>query len=151
MNSSRQNRTSSSKRRAQRPSGRLRKSTRSESRRNASGGQIAIVDLEVFFRVGVSEEERARPQRLLLTVRMKCDFGAASDSDDIRDTINYQAVAEDLLSFGAGGEWKLLEKLASDLAKFILTRYRARTVELEIKKFVIPQARYVSVRFFGEA
>ncbi len=30
--------------------------------------RISIVDLEVFYRVGVPDEERAQQQRLLLTV-----------------------------------------------------------------------------------
>ena len=29
--------------------------------------KITIVDLEVFYRVGVTDEERAKPQRLLVT------------------------------------------------------------------------------------
>jgi len=35
---------------------------------------ITIVDLEVFYRVGISEEERAKPQRLLLTLDINFDF-----------------------------------------------------------------------------
>ncbi len=40
--------------------------------------QISIVDLEVFYRVGVPDAERAHPQRLLLTVEMDFDFSAAA-------------------------------------------------------------------------
>ena len=43
--------------------------------------KISIVDLEVFCRVGVPDEERAKPQRLLLTVEMDCDFSKAAKSD----------------------------------------------------------------------
>ena len=45
--------------------------------------KISIVDLEVFYHVGVPDEERARPQRLLLTVVMDSDFSAAAASDSI--------------------------------------------------------------------
>ena len=45
--------------------------------------KISIVDLEVFYRVGVPDEERAKPQRLLLTVEMEFDFSAAAESDRI--------------------------------------------------------------------
>ena len=40
--------------------------------------QIRIVDLEVFYCIGVTEAERARPQRLLISVEMDFDFSAAS-------------------------------------------------------------------------
>ncbi len=42
--------------------------------------RISIVDLEVFYRVGVPDAERAQPQRLLLTVEMESDFSAAAKS-----------------------------------------------------------------------
>ncbi len=65
--------------------------------------RISIVDLEVFYRVGVPEEERAKPQRLLLTVEMEFDFSKAPKSDGIADTIDYFAVAQRLLKFGEAG------------------------------------------------
>ena len=107
--------------------------------------RITIVDLEVHYCVGVTEEERAKPQRLLLTVDMNYDFSAASVSDRIEKTINYQAVAEELLKFGEGRSWKLLEKLVANLADLVLNKYRPQSVLVEVKKFVIPQARYVAV------
>ena len=40
--------------------------------------RIIISELEVFYRVGVTEQERSQPQRLLLTVEMALDFAAAA-------------------------------------------------------------------------
>jgi dihydroneopterin aldolase len=109
--------------------------------------KISIVDLEVFYRVGVPDAERAQPQRLLLTVELEADFAAAAKSDSIAATIDYFAVTERLLKFGAGREWKLIEKLAADLAETVLQEFQPRAVLVEVKKFVIPQARHVSVTF----
>ena len=106
---------------------------------------ISIVDLEVFYRVGVPDAERAQPQRLLLTVEMETDFSAAAKSDSIADTIDYFAVTQRLLKFGDGREWKLIEKLVADIANVILAEFKPQTVSVEVKKFVIPQARFVSV------
>ena len=39
---------------------------------------IAIEDLEVWFHVGVPDEERAHAQRLLISVEMDLDFRAAA-------------------------------------------------------------------------
>ncbi len=72
--------------------------------------KISIVDLEVFYRVGVPDAERAQPQRLLLTVEMESDFSAAAENDYIADTIDYFAVTQRLLKFGDGKSWKLIEK-----------------------------------------
>jgi dihydroneopterin aldolase len=107
--------------------------------------KISIVDLEVFYRVGVPDAERAQSQRLLLTVEMESDFSAAAKSDSIADTINYFAVSQRLLKFGDGRSWKLIEKLAADIADAILAEFKPAGVTVEVKKFVIPQARHVSV------
>src|SRR5258708_839800 len=107
--------------------------------------RISIVDLEVFYRVGVPDSERAQPQRLLLTVKMESDFSAAAKSDSIADTVDYFAVSQKLLKFGEGKNWKLIEKLASDIADTILAKFKPQNVSVEVKKFVISQAQYVSV------
>jgi dihydroneopterin aldolase len=107
--------------------------------------KITIVDLEVFYHVGVPDEERAKLQRLLLTVEMDFDFSAAARSDDIRDTIDYFAVSRRLLKFGEGRSWKLIEKLAAEIADVVLSEFKPESVTVEVKKFPIPQARYVSV------
>ena len=110
-----------------------------------STDKISLVDLEVFYRVGVPDAERAHPQRLLLTVVMGSDFTAAAKSDGIADTIDYYAVTQRLLKFGDGREWKLIEKLAADIADVVLTEFKPQSVSVEVKKFIIPQAKFVSV------
>ena len=110
-----------------------------------SMSRIAIVDLEVFYSVGVTEAERAKPQRLLITVDMQYDFSSAGLSDRIEKTINYFEVAQDLLKFGEGRSWKLLEKLVTNIADRVLSDYAAQSVFVEVKKFPIPEARYISV------
>jgi dihydroneopterin aldolase len=110
-----------------------------------STSKISIVDLEVFYRVGVPDAERAQPQRLLLTVGLESDFSAAAKSDDLADTINYFAVSQRLLQFGAGREWRLIEKLAADIADALLAEFKPPRVSVEVKKFIIPEARHISV------
>ena len=107
--------------------------------------KIAIVDLEVFYHVGVPDEERAQAQRLLLTVEMEHDFSQAAQTDDLTHTINYYAVTQRLLKLGEGRSWKLIETLASDIAQLVLAEFQATAVTVEVKKFIIPQARYVAV------
>lgn len=106
---------------------------------------IRIVDLEVFYRVGVPDEERANPQRLLVTIEMDACTEEVATSDDLADTIDYFSVSQEVMQFGADRSWKLLEKLSADLAKMILEKYLPECVRVEIKKFIIPEARHISV------
>jgi 7,8-dihydroneopterin aldolase/epimerase/oxygenase len=108
--------------------------------------QIVIRDLQVHYRVGVSGDERAQPQRLLISVEMSRDLSRAAASDDLRETIDYFAVTQQLLRFGEHRSWKLLEKLAGDIAGMILTGFGPDIASVEVKKFVIPETSYVAVR-----
>ncbi len=107
--------------------------------------RISIVDLEIFCRVGVPDEERAKLQRLLVTVDMDYDFSAAAVSDRMQRTIDYSAVSQRLIKFGERPGWRLIESLATEMAERILTEFRPENVTVEVKKFSIPEARYVSV------
>ena len=105
---------------------------------------ITIVDLEVFYRVGISEEERAKPQRLLLTLDIKFDFSSAAVSGRIGRTIDYYEVTQRLLKLGETRSWRLIESVATDVADKILSEFHPDNVTVEVKKFSILEARYVS-------
>src|SRR5215471_17479866 len=107
--------------------------------------KISIADLEVSFCVGVTDEERAKPRRLLISIDMALDFSTAAVSDRIEKTINYQEVVNEILKYGEGRSWKLIEKLATNMADLIMARFKPQAIQVEIKKFTIPQARHVSV------
>jgi len=111
---------------------------------------ISIIDLEVFYCVGVTEDERAMPQRLLLSLDMEFDFSSAALSGRIGRTIDYFAVSQRLLKLGENRKWKLIESVATDIADKIILEFRPQNVTVEVKKFAIPAARYVSVSLTKE-
>jgi FolB domain-containing protein len=106
--------------------------------------KITIADLEVYYCVGVPDEERAQPQRLLLTVELFFDYSGAAAGDRLIRTIDYFTVSQRLLNFGEGRSWKLIEKVAVNVAEMVLAEFKPEAVMVEVKKFALPQARYVS-------
>jgi FolB domain-containing protein len=108
--------------------------------------KIIIKDLEVFYHVGVPDKEREKPQRLLITVEMERDFSDAARTDDLTKTTDYFAVSQRLLKFGEARSWKLIEKLANDIAAIVTEEFHVAAVTVEIKKFIIPQAQFVAVK-----
>jgi dihydroneopterin aldolase len=107
--------------------------------------RILIEDLEVCFRVGVTEAERGQPQRLLITVELETDIEAAVAADDLTRTIDYSAVARRLVAWGEGKSWCLIETLASEAAGLVRREFGAQRVRVRVKKFAVPGARYVAV------
>jgi len=107
---------------------------------------LFIAEFEVAYRVGVPDSERESPQRLLLSVEIFFDFRTAISTDAIQRTVDYFEVCQKLLRFGDHREWKLIETLADDIARMILTDFIAEGVAVEVKKFVIPQAAHIAAR-----
>ncbi len=106
--------------------------------------QIRIEQLEVSTRVGVPEKERATPQRLTVTIsfwpyRQTRDLG-----DKIDQTVNYSAVAEETKNFVRDQSVKLIETLADRLATHLLKTFPIQKVVVELRKFVLEDAKYVS-------
>ena len=108
--------------------------------------QITVEDLEVQYRVGVPDSERASPQRLLICLKIQHSFERAQASDDLSQTIDYSTITTQLEHFGKNREWKLIERLANDIATWIIAEFGASQVEVEIKKFIIPNTKHIAVR-----
>lgn len=107
---------------------------------------ITIEDLELFLCVGVPDQERAKPQRLLVSVEMHLDLAPAAASDDLTRTIDYFAVSRRLIALGTRRSWKLIETLAEDISRTVLDEFEPREVVVTVKKFILPETRWVSVR-----
>lgn len=106
---------------------------------------IEINDLEVHFKVGVPDEERAVAQKLLITIRLYLDFEQAASKDDLNHTIDYYRLTRDLIEWGNHREWKLIETVASHIAEWVLRDFQPARVEIQIKKFILPDTQFVGV------
>jgi dihydroneopterin aldolase len=106
---------------------------------------ISIEQLEVFARVGVTENERSYPQRLTLTIAIWPDKSFDNLEDDITQTVNYSSVCAAARDFARAHSTKLVETLAAQLASHLLQIFPIRKVHVELRKFVLPDAKHVSV------
>jgi len=108
---------------------------------------IRVIDLEVFAHIGVPEEERREAQRLLISLEMSVDsFSHAAETDNLARTVNYYDVVQRVKAFTAERPRKLLETLAEEMAFDLLKTFPIKKIALEIKKFILPDTRYVSVK-----
>ena len=67
------------------------------------------------------------------------------EQQNISQTIDYFAVCQRLLTFGEKQTWKLIETLAGEIASLILQEFKPDSVRVEVKKFIIPETRHISV------
>jgi dihydroneopterin aldolase len=107
---------------------------------------IRIVDLEVPAHIGVSDAERREPQQLLISLDLVGEpFTHAAGTDNIARTINYYEVSQCVKKLTADHARRLLETLAEELTFELLKAFPIKKITMEIKKFVLADARYVSV------
>lgn len=95
---------------------------------------IFIRDLRIDTVVGIYEWERRIRQTIVLDIEMKTDIGAAANSDDIKDTLNYKAVAKRLIEFVRASEFQLVETLAEECARIIRDEFAVSWLRLTLNK-----------------
>ena len=106
--------------------------------------RIHIEQLEISTHVGVSEEERAAPQRLTVSISLWPSNEARDLADKIENTANYSAVADETKQFVRSQSFNLIETLADRLAMHLLKIFPTQKVTVEVRKFPLKDAKYVS-------
>jgi dihydroneopterin aldolase len=107
---------------------------------------IEIADLQVQSKIGVPDEERLTFQGLLVSLRFQIRRGFEELKDQFVTTVDYAAVAVETQRIAQHGESQLLETLASEIANGLMKRFPIRRLEVELKKFILPDVRYVSAK-----
>ena len=112
---------------------------------------IRLVDLEVWSCLGVTDTERGKTQRLLVSVEMRTDVARAAVGDELALTVDYDAVSRYVQSFAGEKPRHLLETFAEDLAHALLESFALRKLKITAKKFVLPNAAWVAVEIERKA
>jgi len=106
--------------------------------------EVHIEQLEVSARVGVPEQERSNPQRLMVSISFWPYQEIRDVADNIDQTVNYSVVAEQTKSFLRDQSVNLIETLADRLAAYLLKTFPIQKVTVELRKFPLQDAKYVS-------
>ncbi len=106
--------------------------------------EIRIEQLEISARIGVPEEERVTPQRLTINISFWPYQQTRDLADNIHNAVNYSVVADETKSFVRGQSVNLIETLADQVAAHLLKTFPIQKVTVEVRKFALPDAKYVS-------
>jgi dihydroneopterin aldolase len=106
--------------------------------------RVRIEQLELEAHIGVTEEERSRSQRLVLNLSVWPRMPFDQLQDNLDRTVNYVELCRTARQFVENRADKLIETLASELASHVLEKFPVRAVEIEVRKFVLPNTNYVS-------
>jgi 7,8-dihydroneopterin aldolase/epimerase/oxygenase len=111
---------------------------------------IHIEQLELTASIGVPEAERAAPQRLAVSLTLEPIRGLRDLADSLENTVDYFAVCEAVKALAAARPRQLIETLAGEIAAEILRDFAVRAVEVELRKFILPDTAHVAIRLRRE-
>lgn len=124
---------------------------RHRGRATAAMNEILINSLRVPTRIGVPDEERVELQELEVHIRIEPARGFHEMCDDISLTVDYAAVCQRVAEMAMERPRRLIETLAQEVCDRILEEFAATSVEVEIRKFILPTTRYVAVRCISQS
>jgi FolB domain-containing protein len=96
--------------------------------------QVLIKDLMCRGKIGITEQERAQPQDILVNVVLFTDITHASQTDAIDDCVNYRTVAKNIQAFVEKSGRKTVEALSSDIASICLKENGVQMVRVRVEK-----------------
>ena len=109
---------------------------------------IEIEDLKVDTIIGVFDEERLKPQTILISIKCQLDLDHNQDLDNIENVTSYSDIKKEIVTFVSASKYKTLEKLITELKKQLDNQFPIKIEKLEINKIEIAKkynAKKVSV------
>ncbi|MCK5260070.1 MAG: dihydroneopterin aldolase [Candidatus Omnitrophica bacterium] len=81
---------------------------------------IRITNLKLRTVIGTNDWERECKQDVVINVRIEFDASKASESDDLKDTIDYKAITKRIIQKVEPSSFFLLEKMAKCILSIIM-------------------------------
>jgi 7,8-dihydroneopterin aldolase/epimerase/oxygenase len=98
------------------------------------GCVVALRGLECFGRHGVHAAERELGQRFVVDLLVELERCPGAETDELRDTVDYAALADAVAAIVGGPPVRLLERLAALIAERALREPLASAVEVTVRK-----------------
>jgi dihydroneopterin aldolase len=95
---------------------------------------VYIRDLRIETIIGIFDWERRTRQTISLDIDMAADIRKAAASDDIKDALDYKAVAKRLIQFVEESDFQLVETLSERIAGIIMQEFKVPWVRICLNK-----------------
>jgi len=98
---------------------------------------IKIKNLEIDCNIGIYEWEKTFNRRLIINVEMHSLNEKSCVSDDVKDTLDYQIIYDNIKKIIATKKYELIESLAHDILEMICLQDLISFARVEIDKIKI--------------
>ncbi len=110
--------------------------------------KIHISGISCLAHLGVPPQEREIPQEILVDVVLSLNLEKAVHSDEVTSTVDYVGIVEKVKATLKERSFCLLESVAGQLCRSILTDTKIKSVQVKVRKFpevLREKASYVEV------
>jgi 7,8-dihydroneopterin aldolase/epimerase/oxygenase len=105
---------------------------------------VFVRDLDCMALIGIYDQEKAKPQRIIVNIDLSVEEG--SGDDDISHVVSYEVVVKKVEAILAAGHINLVETLCENIAQSCLKDKRVIAARVRVEKpDIIPNARSVGV------
>ena len=96
--------------------------------------QVFIKDLLIQGIIGVGEQERSKPQDILINITLFTEILKGGKTDKIEDCVNYRTVAKKIIAHVTSSQCYTVEALSTDLAELCLKDKVVQKVRVRVEK-----------------
>jgi len=106
---------------------------------------LIIKDLVAECRVGVSESERQAPQQIWIDLEVSIDAARVAARDAVEEALDYARLVAEVRALVMRAPYRLLERVAEEVAALVLKEFATPEVRVQIKKRALPGIDYAAV------
>lgn len=108
--------------------------------------KVCLHGLKANTFIGTYDWEQQKRQQVILDVTLTYDCRVAAQTDDLTQALDYEQLANRITSFLQAGRFRLLERLAEQVAALILKEFPVDMVNLQVSKpRTVEQMQAVSI------
>ena len=96
--------------------------------------KVLIKNLQVETIIGIFNWEREVRQVVSIDLEMEFDNKVAAKSDDIEDALDYKKIGKRVSSYVETSKFKLVERLAEQIAKLVLKEFPVSSLTISVTK-----------------
>jgi dihydroneopterin aldolase len=96
--------------------------------------KVFIKNLQVETIIGIFNWEREVRQVVSIDLVMEFDNKIAAKSDDIEDALDYKKIGKKVSSYVERSKFKLVERLAEQIAKLVLKEFPVSSLTVSVTK-----------------
>lgn len=96
--------------------------------------RITLTNIKFSTCIGIHPWEKTTPQSLHLDLSYNVDTAQIAQSDDITQSIDYEAILNAILKYVKENQFQLIETLAEKLTQMLLTTFKMDWLSLTLHK-----------------